>query len=231
MTDVIFSGYSTDERQEILRSFCALVLAEKFDFDALDTGHEMLQKHFDFLYRVLPSDDFTKALGRLWMFGGYIDTIEDAKAIAEKMGREGEHDVIAGVFSDIEGTLILGDKLNEPLYRTLLIAQKTGVDVVLFSGADESRRAQLTQKLQSFGVDSCLLPLRSKYEFSGKMLHAVVDNEPPFVYGIPTTKWVRVGSDGYMQQIQSIVEALAIAEPMPPVGVKRMGGNAAEFNS
>lgn len=97
--------------------------------------------------------------------------------------------VIAGVFCDVEGTLILEDELIPGRLEMLAEYAKTG-PVTLWTGGDIE---ELGAKLVALGVP---YPLVSKYDFEGKTVSIAIDDlseaDIEKAYGIKAEQFVRL---------------------------------------
>jgi hypothetical protein len=80
--------------------------------------------------------------------------------------------IISGVFCDVEGTLIIQEKINQPLVDELEKISKTKA-VSIWTGGDVK---EATRTLFSLHVEKW--PVLSKYDFAGCMVETIFDDLP-----------------------------------------------------
>ena len=97
------------------------------------------------------------------------------------------HEVIKGIYVDVEGTLIRenyqGRGLNEHLVEKLNKLADEGNEIIIFTGGDVQA---LGEELKKFGLSERFLPVRSKNDYRGKVLEILVDDTPPEYQGFRT---------------------------------------------
>ena len=87
----------------------------------------------------------------------------------------------SGLFVDVEGTLIKAGRLNQNLYQDMLIAQKHGVDVTIFTMGPV---AGLRNGLKRLGVATEQFAVKNKSDFRGHIFtDLIVDDLPPHYQG------------------------------------------------
>ena len=80
------------------------------------------------------------------------------------------HELVRGVFVDVDGTLIIDGQLNEKLVADL---EKVNTPVIIFSGGDPESQ---TERLRNLGFSEKYLPVHSKKEYQGKILEKLIDD-------------------------------------------------------
>ncbi len=95
------------------------------------------------------------------------------KAHEARLKKTGNAKITAGVFCDVEGTLLIQGALNKPLANYLSCLHEKGVPVTIFTGGDIEK---LTRELITRGFSEVLLPIRKKDEFFGHCLEVLIDD-------------------------------------------------------
>ncbi|MBQ4472507.1 MAG: hypothetical protein II942_04635 [Alphaproteobacteria bacterium] len=91
------------------------------------------------------------------------------------------HPKTPGLFVDVEGTLIKAGRLNQNLYHDMLVAQKRGIDVTIFTMAPV---AGLRNSLKHLGVATEQFAVKNKSDFHGHIFtDLIVDDLPPHYQG------------------------------------------------
>lgn len=97
------------------------------------------------------------------------------------------HEVVKGIYVDVEGTLIRqnyeGYGLNQNLVKKLITLADEGKNIIIFTGGDAEI---LGEELKKLGLPERFLPVRSKNEYRGKVLEVLVDDTPPEYQGFKT---------------------------------------------
>ena len=102
------------------------------------------------------------------------------------------HEVVEGVYVDVEGTLIEDHwgkhELNEGLIKAIEGFEREGKKIIIFTGGN---RETLEEELKRLGVPERFLPIRSKSDYRGKVLGALIDDTPPEYQGFKALKRYR----------------------------------------
>lgn len=89
--------------------------------------------------------------------------------------RAAEDRFLPGVFCDIEGTLIKGEKLNEEIFNKLVEYEGKGVPVNIWTGGDTERIEKI---INSFSVLKGKWLILNKYNYYGFEAEIVIDDMP-----------------------------------------------------
>ena len=85
------------------------------------------------------------------------------------------------VFVDVQGTLVLGNRLNDTLYADMERIRKRGADVVIFTMAGPR---SMTEHLKKLGVNTERFPVVNKFAYRGHLFTGlIIDDIPPHLQG------------------------------------------------
>lgn len=113
-----------------------------------------------------------------------LETIEKNVEAAKEAKEQ-----LAGLFVDVDGTLLQEDKVNMAVLQEMEVAVKRGTPVIVFTGGDPEIAAE---KLKALGVLGEFANVKRKADFRGKVLERVIDDTDPALQGFKTTNWKKV---------------------------------------
>lgn len=119
-----------------------------------------------------------------------VETLKIMKENVEK-SREASEEV-KGIFVDVEGTLIVGGKLNEKLLEMIEQESKEGEDIIIFTGGNPEEQTQILRKL---GFPEKYLPVKDKKDYKGKRLGYLIDDTEPTYQGLQPRSYRRIRSE------------------------------------
>jgi hypothetical protein len=103
---------------------------------------------------------------------GLIETVQGDVLTKIEMAKNAAEEV-AGLYVDVDGTLIVGGKLNARVLQTMEKAAEDGKAVRIFTGGNPEKQ---TERLQALGVPEKFLPAIQKSDFTGKIMEWVIDD-------------------------------------------------------
>ncbi|MFA6354202.1 MAG: HAD family hydrolase [Candidatus Paceibacterota bacterium] len=103
---------------------------------------------------------------------------------------ETAQEVEPGNFVDVDGTLIINGRINDPLLQRLQELVQKGEKVVIFTGGNPE---QATSQLRRLGVPENFFPVVSKSGFRGKILGQLFDDTPAQFQGFKARKEGYIG--------------------------------------
>jgi hypothetical protein len=97
---------------------------------------------------------------------------------------------ISGVYCDVEGTLLIDEKINETVLMLLQKYETEGKTITIWTDGDI---AEIEPKLRTLGVT---YPIKSKFDHAGAIAEIAIDDQDEFTFGartkISAEKFIRV---------------------------------------
>lgn len=110
---------------------------------------------------------------------------DNLKALAA--GTQAEE--VAGVYVDVDGTLIINGKLKKRVVECMAEYKNKGKTVRIFTGGNPTEKEKVLKKFKELeGIAE--FPVLSKDAFKGKLLEVVIDDTVPEVQGFEAKKHV-----------------------------------------
>lgn len=104
----------------------------------------------------------------------FLESVSDSREEVMKGKR------IAGVYCDVEGTILVNEQLNQKVVTLLHEYEQQGKIVTIWT---DGNIEELKQKLESFGV---IYPVKSKFDHAGAIAEIVIDDQDEYTFGART---------------------------------------------
>lgn len=114
----------------------------------------------------------------------FLQTVSESRPEVMKGQR------ITGVYCDVEGTLLIDEKINETVLTLLQKYETEGKMITIWTDGDI---AEIEPKLRTLGIT---YPIKSKFDHAGAIAEIAIDDQDEFTFGartkISAEKFIRV---------------------------------------